>query len=67
MEKFSASIGCAAVTAGGNLGGLGNYPSTSVLAGRKPTKIANVYMFALIADLRNLKQYLIVRWSIFLF
>jgi hypothetical protein len=55
MEKFSASVGRAAVTAGGDLGGLGDYPSTSVLAGRKPTKIANMYMFALLADLRNLK------------
>ena len=33
------------------LGGLGDYPSTSVLAGRKPAKIANMYMFALLADL----------------
>ena len=55
MEKFSASVGRAAVTAGGDLGSLGDYPSTSVLAGRKPTKIANMYMFALLADLRNLK------------
>ena len=42
MEKFSASVGRAAVTAGGDLGGLGDYPSTSVLAGRKPTKIGAV-------------------------
>jgi len=31
--------------------GLGGYPSTSVLAGRKPAKIANMYMFALLANL----------------
>ena len=49
MEKFSASAGRAAVTAGGDLGGLGDYPSTSVLVGRKPAKIANMHMFALLA------------------
>ena len=34
-----------------DLGGLGDYPSTSVWAGRKPAKIANMYMFALLANL----------------
>lgn len=31
--------------------GLRGYPSTSVLAGRKPAKIVNMYMFALLANL----------------
>ena len=31
--------------------GLGGYPSTSVLAGSKSAKIANTYMFALLANL----------------
>lgn len=30
--------------------GLGGDPSTSILAGRKPAKIANMYMFALLAN-----------------
>ena len=30
--------------------GLGGYPSTSVLAGFLPAKIANMYMFALLAE-----------------
>ena len=51
MEKFSASAGRAAVTAGGDLGGLGDYPSTRVLMGRHPAKIANMYMFALLASM----------------
>lgn len=51
IYKFSASAGLAAVTAGGDLGGLGDYPSTSVLAGRKPAKITNIYMFTLLASL----------------
>ena len=37
----------------GTILGLGGYPSTSVLAGRKPAEIANMYMFALLANLRN--------------
>ena len=32
------------------------YPSTSVLAGRKPAKIASMYMFALLANLRKMKR-----------
>ena len=31
--------------------GLGGYPSTSVLAGLFPAKIANMYIFALLANL----------------
>ena len=49
IENFSASTGCAAAAAGGNLGSWG-YPSTSVLAGLLPAKIANMYIFALLAD-----------------
>ena len=49
LFQILASAGCVAVTDGAELGGVGDYPSTSVLAGRKPAKIANMYMFALLA------------------
>ena len=47
----------------GTILGLGGYPSTSVLAGRTPAKIANIYMFALLADLRNALESLFVGLS----
>jgi len=49
IENYSAFAGRAAATKGSDLGGLGGYPSTSVLAGLLPAKIANMYIFALLA------------------
>ena len=35
---------------------MGVYPSTSILAGRKPAKIANMYMFALLASQKSMQH-----------
>lgn len=49
LFKFSASAEHAAVTEGDDLEGF--LGGSSVLAGRKPAKIANMYMLALPASL----------------
>ena len=49
--KFSTSAGCVAVTEGGDLGGLGVIPQQAFWRVRKPAKIANMYMFALLAGM----------------